>query len=173
MGDMLNRTTLQSLTSVNTPDYDEAEWLVNPDLSALDGVPRKYWKVVGDAVVEMDATEKESVDAVELLVAKLEKVYAMKDTLTAYVARHYDEGTQRTMIAYLAEAAGDGKPNRRNYIKTSLDWVQTCIVHFYMKKGEVEAATTAASVDAVALALAAFDATDPGITVSGALAITD
>lgn len=33
-------------------------WLLNPDLSAVDGVPRIYWKVEGNSVLEMTQTEK-------------------------------------------------------------------------------------------------------------------
>lgn len=49
------------MQSVNTPDYPTA--IVNPDLSALQGVPIKYWKIVAGAVVEMTQSEKNVVDA--------------------------------------------------------------------------------------------------------------
>ena len=50
--------------SANTPDYDsEPNKLVNPDLSLLEGiVPVLYWKRVGSTVVEMNQTEKETID---------------------------------------------------------------------------------------------------------------
>lgn len=63
MADVINRTTKAYLRSVNTPDYPTADWIVNPDLSSLVEVPQKYWKVVGDTVVEMDQSEKDAVDA--------------------------------------------------------------------------------------------------------------
>ena len=45
--------------SVNTPDYDgETNKLVNPDLSALAGVPVAYWKHSAGSIVEMTDTEK-------------------------------------------------------------------------------------------------------------------
>lgn len=34
---------MQYLESVNTPDYPEADWVINPDLSAVEGVPQGYW----------------------------------------------------------------------------------------------------------------------------------
>ncbi len=43
MSDVLNRTTGQFLKSVNTPDFDVADWIINPDLSAVTGQPPKYW----------------------------------------------------------------------------------------------------------------------------------
>ena len=63
MADVLNRTTLQYLQSVNTPDYPVVDWVINPDLSGVAGVPQKYWKLTGDVVSEMSQAEKDAVDA--------------------------------------------------------------------------------------------------------------
>ena len=65
MADVLNRTTLQYLQSVNTPDYPVGDWVISPDLSAVAGVPQKYWKLTGDIVSEMTQPEKDAVDAAE------------------------------------------------------------------------------------------------------------
>lgn len=70
MADVLNRTTMQLLSSVNTPDYPSSDWIINPDLSAVAGVAVKYWKVAGDVVAEMDQSEKDVVDAAELAEVK-------------------------------------------------------------------------------------------------------
>jgi hypothetical protein len=67
------------LESVNTLDYltgvpsskDQAQAfakpgvLINPDISAVKDVPRKYWKRVGDQIKEMTAAEKTAVDNAE------------------------------------------------------------------------------------------------------------
>lgn len=63
MAAVLNRTTLQYLPSVNTPDYPVLQWVIEPDLSAVVGVPHRYWKLTGDVVSEMTAPEKAAVDA--------------------------------------------------------------------------------------------------------------
>lgn len=70
MATVFNRITKQLIQSVNTPDYPESSWIVNPDLSWLENVPQKYWKVVGDSVVEMSAAEKTAVDAALLAVRR-------------------------------------------------------------------------------------------------------
>ena len=56
-----------SVRSVNTPDFDPAVWLINPDVSDLEGrrVPERYWKVVRNDVVEMTQPEKDVVDTPE------------------------------------------------------------------------------------------------------------
>jgi hypothetical protein len=63
MSTVLHRTTKEYHESANTPDYPIENWIINPDLSAVSGVPIKYWKITGDAVSEMNQTEKDTVDA--------------------------------------------------------------------------------------------------------------
>lgn len=51
------------LESVNTPEYDGNPYtLIDPDLSSVTGVDKKYWKVTDNSVVEMDLIEKAAVD---------------------------------------------------------------------------------------------------------------
>jgi len=63
MANVLNRTTKQYLASVNTPEYPVAEWIINPDLSAVSGQPAKYWVISGDSVTFMDQASRDAVDA--------------------------------------------------------------------------------------------------------------
>jgi hypothetical protein len=63
MANVVNKTTGEFLQSVNTPDFSESEWLINPDISTVRLVPNRYWKVVGTDVVEMSMDEKAAVDA--------------------------------------------------------------------------------------------------------------
>jgi len=66
MASVLNRTTKQFLGSVNTPDYPDSTWIINPDMSAVSGVNKKYWKITDDNVTEMSQEEKDTVDSDEL-----------------------------------------------------------------------------------------------------------
>lgn len=89
MANVLKKTTLEYKESVNTPDYPSSDWLINPDMSAVVNVPRKYWKLVGNNVVEMTQTEKDAVDA-EILQRQRDKVTDLdmadlKIVLTAFV----------------------------------------------------------------------------------------
>lgn len=63
MANVLNRITGEYLKSVNTPDYSTTDWIINPDLSRVVGVPVRYWKITEDLVSEMSETEKQDVDA--------------------------------------------------------------------------------------------------------------
>lgn len=65
MADVLNRTTKEYRTSVNTPDFPVIDWIHNPDLSAVTGFDAKYWTITGDAVSLMTLAERDAVDANE------------------------------------------------------------------------------------------------------------
>src|SRR3990167_3337051 len=60
---VLNRTTKQYLVSVNTPDYPTADWIIEPDLSAVTGFDSRYWTITGDAVTLKTLSERNAVDA--------------------------------------------------------------------------------------------------------------
>lgn len=57
------------LQSVNTPDYEgDAYTLIDPDLSSVSGVDKKYWTVdVSNNVVEMSSAEKDAVMQAKLI----------------------------------------------------------------------------------------------------------
>jgi hypothetical protein len=62
MSNVINRTTLEYKVSVDTPEYPEEDWIINPDLSSVESIPKEYWKIVQDDVLEMDQAEKDQVD---------------------------------------------------------------------------------------------------------------
>lgn len=63
MANVLSRTKPYTyLVSVNTPEYPEEDWIRNPDMSGVIGVPPKYWVIEGDTVREMTADEKTEYD---------------------------------------------------------------------------------------------------------------
>ena len=90
MASVINRTTLQFIPTVNTPDYSAVDWIINPDLSGVEGVPKYYWKIVGDYVVEMDQAEKDVVDEEELPGFKQEKIDAIDDRTSELICEGYE-----------------------------------------------------------------------------------
>lgn len=48
--------------SVHTPDFPNTEWLVNPDLSEVEGWPTRYWDIQGDLVVLVDQATRDARD---------------------------------------------------------------------------------------------------------------
>ena len=63
MATVLNRTTKQLIRSVNTPDYNPVDWIINPDLTAVEGWPSIYWTITGDVVTLQNQTERDATDA--------------------------------------------------------------------------------------------------------------
>lgn len=116
MASVLNRTTKEYLPSVNTPDYPTVDWIINPDVSALAGVPTKYWNISGDTVTEMTQPEKDAVDAAEQANFIAQARQALKDNYNqsivsdkAIVLMLLDE--INILRAALAEIKAEIKPN--------------------------------------------------------------
>jgi len=56
----------QYLPSVNTPDYDSVvDKIVSPDLTAVAGVPLKYWVEKNGDIEEMSVPQKAAIDDAE------------------------------------------------------------------------------------------------------------
>ena len=84
MARFLNIATLQWREDDGTGLARDGE-LRNPDLSQVDGVPVKHWKVVDGVVVEMSQQEKDSVVDSELLAAKESRIAAINAKTAALV----------------------------------------------------------------------------------------
>lgn len=67
---VVNRGTRQVIRSANTPDFPSQDWLINPDLSGVSGLPTKYWKIVGDSVQAMSQPERDAADAAEFFASE-------------------------------------------------------------------------------------------------------
>jgi len=65
MAAVVNKTTLEFLPAVNTPDYPSSLWLINPDMSAVANEPQKYWKldIPNNAVLLQTLAEQAATDA--------------------------------------------------------------------------------------------------------------
>ncbi len=66
MSRVFNRTDGRFLFSVHTPDFGVAEWIINPDLTAVVNEPTKYWIIdppASDTIRAATAGEKVTIDA--------------------------------------------------------------------------------------------------------------
>lgn len=70
MSNVLNRTTGLTFPyrktyreSQNTPDFPPADWIINPDLSAVTGFNSIYWDISGDSVLLVDQATRDARDA--------------------------------------------------------------------------------------------------------------
>jgi len=86
MANVIHRTTLQYRRSVNTPDFQPKDWIANPDLSAVERLPRKYWAIDGDRVVEMSEGQKAYADRAELAAMKAARLETLRDEVIEKLA---------------------------------------------------------------------------------------
>lgn len=95
MNIVLNKITLDILQVKDTSFYSTSDWIHNPDLSNVEGVDRKYWKLVGSDIVEMDQSEKDVVDnsyVENIKLLTIQDIDAKTDALIlngAYYDGHY------------------------------------------------------------------------------------
>ena len=99
MANVINTTTLQFLRSVNSPDYPAPTWKRNPDMSAVDGVDRKYWKwdAIAERPIPMDAGEQVAHD--------LQQLESSRDAVVAQLDRQED--VLRSVVAAIIGELND------------------------------------------------------------------
>lgn len=94
MATVLNRTNKRLIRSVNTPDYPVAEWIINPDMSAVEGQSKKYWVITGDVVTLADQSTRDAIDAALLSTQRdgtAAQVDQVEDVLRASLLSILDE----------------------------------------------------------------------------------
>lgn len=102
MANVLNRSTKELRRSVNTPEYPAEDWIINPDLSAVDGYASKYWVISGDTVSLMDEAARAAVDEAESAAA----VAARK---AAEIARLDSDPMLVALIKFEAQKSGQSE----------------------------------------------------------------
>ena len=67
MGRWVHRTTKQLLESVSPASLSEpqANYISEPDLSAVVGQPNRYWTITGDVISLMDQAARDAIDAAD------------------------------------------------------------------------------------------------------------
>ncbi len=94
MASVLNRSTLEYLESVNTPDYSPDEWVINPDLSAVRDQPTRYWKLEGDRIVLKSSEEIAEADSSHLVDEKESAQQALRTSLWGFLRANVEVVTQ-------------------------------------------------------------------------------
>lgn len=117
MANVLNRQTLEYLESVNTPDYPETDWVINPDVSIAQTVPWKYLKLVGDALTEMSVAEQRQVDLMETTGGK-----SLEECRLYYLGKVDSACEDRIANGNGAEVLGTGKKVSTS-IAAQIKWI--------------------------------------------------
>jgi hypothetical protein len=88
MSNVINKSTMQVLLSVNTPDFPETEWAINTDISLLETTPKNRLKF--DEVFNLVLKPPEElaiIDAAEFEQFKLNQLSIVNDAGEAYIIR--------------------------------------------------------------------------------------
>ena len=174
MANVLHKTTLQYLRSVNTPLYMDGNWIINPNLNAVQGLAAKYWKIVGEDVQAMDQGEKDAVDSDLLAPYKVTKKATLKTTIKDFIETKFSAEEQRTLFHLDSDAKANGLTNRLAYLLPYWTWVKAAIVFKHNKDDAIASASTLAEVDSVCnLNWSALEASVPDVSIRGALDIAD
>jgi len=98
--------TPEYLISVNTPEYSsDPDCIVNPDVSAVINVPRKYWKRVGHQVQEMSLAEKQAIDDAEAsaVQARIDNLEQIDAVVLAKALVRLGVATRQQMVAAIRQ----------------------------------------------------------------------
>ena len=86
MASALHRATRQYEPSIDLTRCPIIDWIHNPDISAVEGWPIKYWNIVGDVITLMSQAERDAADATEIetnrdaKIAGLSSIPILRDT---------------------------------------------------------------------------------------------
>lgn len=109
MADVIHRTTLEYLTSVNTPEHPEPTWKHSPDMSQVVGLATHLWK--WDAGTERPIPQTAGEQAATIAV----RLAQQRDSLTAQIDNVED------ILRALAAVLVDELNNRSATIAEILD----------------------------------------------------
>ena len=96
MANFLHRTTKQYLLSTSPASLPESEanYIEDPDMSAVAGQPSKYWVITGDTVSLADQATRDAIDAAELEASRdaaAAQLDQTEDVLRAFMLLVIDE----------------------------------------------------------------------------------
>jgi len=173
MATVLHRTNKEVLYSVNTPDYSDVDWIINPDLVYVLGVPKKYWKITGDVVSEMNQSEKDIVDAALLPQTKIDRKNFLRTSADNLIINQgYTIEKQLTLNTLYANST-QIKSNRYKYINDWALWIELINQEVKTKQDLVDAQTTIDDVNSIILDSSTLIAADPGVTLKETIETTD
>lgn len=173
IGNVLHKASKLYLTDVELTSYEGEDWIHNPDMSAVEGVPVRYWKIVLEDVYAMSQAERVALDAPELPTFKAQRKDVIRRDMLSYVNGKYDPTTFAILNSLDADALDSGLTNRAAYIDDMRDWIISLIQQQDTYGAAIDACTTWEAIEAIVWDFSSFESSDPGITPSGALAITD
>lgn len=79
----VDKTFIDNIKQESADLADPAEWIKNPDMSAVLGIEPKYWKITGDLVEAMNQTEMDAAD-LAILEAQRDALAELLESVESY-----------------------------------------------------------------------------------------
>ena len=168
MATVVNKTTFEVIESVNTPDYDPNEWLINP---VIPDVPKRYWRIVNGILKVKTASQRAASDVENLLAVKENKNQNLKEELGEAVRSKYSDDEKLSFLLILQLAVASGNTARVNYVAQLANWIDQGQNILYGVQDLVDSATTEAEVDSIEMNLESWLSSDPQVVIRTAKGI--
>ena len=154
-----------------------------PTISELAGGEER-WTTYRAGVLHVENVTQEALeDARDVYLADLETYLLVsyrtrrKAKIAAlsaeFIGERYPSFRRELFIALAEEARNSGLTNRAAYINQMLTWVKTVVVGVLVAEDTIDSYDTVEEIRSVVLDTESFVATDPEVTVRGAMAIED
>ena len=168
MATVVNKETFQVIPSVNTPEYNTSEWLINPDIPEA---PKRHWKVSGSSLTLKSASAIATADAEYLSQVKLDKKSALQSQLEDAVGSKYTDGEKMSLLLILQLAIASQNTARITYVSQIAVWIDAGQDILYAGDDLVDAASTVEDVGAIDLDLDSWLSSDPQVVIRTAKGI--
>lgn len=166
------------MASVTITPYDNIE-----SIQMLSGSDPDYGRVAGDQLF-LEGVTQSDLDAAyavydsdrethEYVPARQRVVDVISRDANLYASGRYSDARRDALLMLYVQASAEGMTNRLAYIQQLFDWANTIMAHVITCKYELDLLLSSEDIAAYTWDFTAFDLTDPGVTVEGALAIGD
>ena len=165
MSTVAHRQTLEVRDSVNTPEYDPSEWLINP---TFPGVPKRYWIVEGDDLREATEEEKGPIDVKYLAEQKELRTQELREQYNEALESRYQTRTLLYANYLLTKAMASMNDEAVEYLASLAQWVEDGDVLVEAAEELIESSETPEDVQAVSLILTSWLNSDPKVSTRAA-----
>ena len=166
------------MASVTITLYDNID-----SIKMLSGADPGYCRVAGDQLFLNGVTQSD-LDAAyavydsdrethEYVPARQRVLEVISSKANLYASGRYSDARRDALLMLYVQASAEGMTNRLAYIQQLFDWANTIMAHVITCKSELDLLLSSGDIAAYTWDFTAFDLTDPGVTVEGALAIGD
>ena len=161
MSIVVHKITLQVKYSVNTPEYDPTEWLIDPDIP---DAPKRYWIVEGDDLREATEEEKGPIDVEYLAQQKEQRIQELREQYNEALDSRYATRTLLYASYLLTKAMASMDEGVVEYLGGLAQWIEDGDVLVETAEGLVASSETPEDAQSVSLTLTSWLNADPKVS---------